>query len=445
MDILDDFFVRTSAIVWGPVLIILLFGCGLFYTIILRFIQIRKFWHGLKAISGFYDSPEHKGEISHFQALVTALSATIGVGNIAGVATAIAIGGPGAVVWMWLTGILGMATKFASCTLGHKFRIFKDGKPRGGPMYYIEQGLKNKFLAIFFAICCAISALGIGNMVQANSVADAFKTVFKVPPSITGIVLTFTAWLVIVGGIRRIARFAQMVVPFMCLFYVGTGLFILFRNISFLPQALKEIFKSAFCGSSAVGGFTGATVLKTMRIGTARGLFSNEAGLGSAPIAHSVAKTDEHVREGLVAMVGPFIDTIVVCSITALVIIASGLWQKGLTGATLTSNAFNYFLPHIGNYIVAVGLIFFAFSTLIGWSYYGETAVDYLLGPNVVSVYRWIYCFIIFFGAMLKLDLVWNISDTANGLMAFPNLLALFLLWKMVFLETDDYFKRHKC
>jgi len=231
----------------------------------------------------------------------------------------------------------------------------------------------------------------------------------------------------------------------MCLFYVGAGLFILFRNISFLPQALKEIFKSAFCGSSAVGGFTGATVLKTMRIGTARGLFSNEAGLGSAPIAHSVAKTDEHVREGLVAMVGPFIDTIVVCSITALVIIASGLWKKGLTGATLTSNAFNYFLPHIGNYIVAVGLIFFAFSTLIGWSYYGETAVDYLLGPNVVSVYRWIYCFIIFFSAMLKLDLVWNISDTANGLMAFPNLLVLFLLWKVVFLGTDDYFKRHKC
>lgn len=345
---------------------------------------------------------------------------------------------------MWLTGILGMATKFASCTLGHKFRVFKNGKPRGGPMYYIEQGLRNKFLAMFFAFCCAVSAFGIGNMVQANSVADAFHSVFDIPYHITGFVLMVATWLVIVGGIRRIAKFAQMVVPFMCLFYVGAGLIIILKNFSILPEVINQIFKSAFSGTSAIGGFAGATVLKTMRIGVARGLFSNEAGLGSAPIAHAAAKTDEHVREGLVAMVGPFIDTVIVCSITALVIITSGLWQEGLTGATLTSRAFDYFLPQVGNYIVALGLIFFAFSTLIGWSYYGETAVDYLWGMKAVNIYRWVYCFVVFCGAVLKLELVWNLSDTTNGLMAFPNLIALFLLWRMVISETNDYFKRHK-
>lgn len=439
---INQLFLKLSAIVWGPLLIVLLLGCGIFFTFKLRFIQLREFFHGFAAVLGFYDQPEHKGEISHLQALSTALSATIGVGNIAGVATAIALGGPGAIFWMWLTGIFGMATKFASCTLGHKFRELKNGKAWGGPMYYIEKGLGNRALAIFFSICCAIAALGIGNMVQANSVADALATVFKVPPLLSGFVLMLFVWAVIVGGIKRIARIAQALVPLMCIFYIGTSIFILLANWEKLADAFAFIFGHAFKGTAPLAGFAGAGVLTTMRMGIARGVFSNEAGLGSAPIAHAAARTDQPAREGLVAMIGPFIDTIVVCSMTALIIIVSGMWQEGKTGASLTTLSFSYFAGNYGSYIVSIAIIFFAFSTLIGWAYYGEVAVRYLFKKKMVNLYRWIFCLVIPLGALLRLELVWNISDLANGLMAFPNLIALFLLSKVVSQEAEEYLSK---
>jgi AGCS family alanine or glycine:cation symporter len=439
---MEYFLAEISHIVWGPVLILLLLGCGIFYTINLKFIQFRHFFHGLKAILGFYDHPRYKGEISHFQALCTALSATIG--NIAGVATAISVGGPGAVFWIWVTGVLGMVTKFASCTLGHKYRVRKKGIYRGGPMYYIRRGIKNKPLALFFAVCCAISALGIGNMVQSNSVADAFRSTFGVLPSFTGISLGILVWLVIIGGIKRIARIAQIIVPFMCLFYLFTGLLIISTHFKEALEVLRSIFYYAFNPLAASGGFLGASTMLTVRMGIARGLFSNEAGLGSAPIAHAAAKTNEPVREGLVAMLGPFIDTLIVCTLTAMIILLSGGWKQGLTGASLTAFSFDKFLPQVGSLIVSLGIIFFAFSTMIGWSYYGEVAVDYFLGNKGVRLYRWIYCFAIPVGAILKLSLVWNLSDITNGLMAFPNLVALFFLAKIVVAQTKDYFSRHR-
>lgn len=444
IDKLEAILNSLSSFVWGPILIFLLYGCGVYLTFKLRFIQFRYFLHGLKSILGFYDAPGQHGEISHFQALCTALSATIGVGNIAGVATAIAIGGPGAVFWMWLTAVFGMATKFSSCTLGHKFRVGIEGSFYGGPMYYIEKAVKSRPLAIIFAICCAISALGIGNMVQSNSLADAIKTTFNIPSFITGLILGLIVWLVIIGGIKRIAKVARTVVPFMCLLYCISALAIIFLNPQQALSALKLIFSAAFNPDALAGGVAGGMLIVTIRIGTARGLFSNEAGLGSAPIAHAAAKTNESIREGFVAMLGPFIDTIVVCTMTALIIIMSGLWQAGLSGATLTVKSFDFYFPNKGELIVSFGIIFFAFTTVIGWSYYGEVAFNYLLGRKAIFFYRWLYCLVLPIGAVLKLEIVWSLADIANGLMAFPNLIALFALSGLVAKELKDYISRHK-
>lgn len=433
--------------VWGPVAIILLVGTGIYLTLRLGFIQFRGLGHAIDLIRGKYDRPEDEGEISHFQALSTALSATIGVGNIAGVATAIAAGGPGAVFWMWITAIFGAALKFSSCSLSLRFRkISPKGIVSGGPMYYIERGLGAKPLALIFAFCASIAAFGIGNMVQSNTVADALRSSFGVPTWLTGLIASTLVALVIIGGIKRIARVASRLTPFMTVFYVVTAIFILLLNIGKIPHAFYLIFKHAFTPTAAAGGFVGSTVLYTIRMGVARGIFSNESGLGSAPIAHAAARTKEPVREGLVAMVGPFVDTLLICSMTALVIITTGAWMSGVNGAPLTALGFSrgFFVPKFGEYVVTFGVVLFAFSTMLGWSYYGEKSAEYLLGERIIYPYRWLFVFVLFLGAVFKLPLVWGLSDIANGLMAFPNLIALLFLSPLVKRMADDYMGRLK-
>lgn len=572
--ILEKFIAKAQSFAWGPFTIILLLGAGLYYTIILKGLQFRAFKHAVELIAGKYDDPDHPGEITPFQALSAALSATIGTGNIAGVATAIATGGPGAIFWMWMVGIVGMALKYVSSLLSQKFRVIdKDGVVSGGPMYYLEHGLKQKWLGILFALFTVIASFGIGNMVQANSVAapvaslymsrvkgsslireddivswkelmkglrkidnpakerlwllldptskeiiersspdteidyksklcligglntviekkefyseDNFKDMKMgdktdyyrkkgirklsdaeiqcfnrllledlypnaIASSVTekwvkfavGLILAFLTAIVIIGGIKRIGAFASKVVPFMCIIYVLGALYVLITHFNVLDDALKLIFTHAFTPTAAVGGFVGSVVMTTIRYGVARGLFSSEAGLGSAPIVHSAAKTDEPVRQGLVAMLGPFIDTLTICTMTALVIISTGVWSNGQTSSVLTMTAFEKGIPYIGEYIVSFGIIFFAFSTLVSWSYYGDRGAEYLLGHKAVNIYRWIYVLLIPAGAVLQIKLVWNISDVFNALMAFPNLIGVLGLGGVVLAMTKDYFKR---
>ena len=432
---------QISGMVWGPVTIILLVGTGIFITLIVKAIQVRKFSYAWGLISGRYDNPEDDGEVTHFQALSAALSATIGTGNIAGVATAIAMGGPGAVFWMWVTAIFGMSLKYAECLLSLNYRVIhSDGVVGAGPMYYLERGLKQKWLGILFAFFATIASFGIGNMVQANSVAEPVFTHLGVSKLVTGIVIGVLVFLVIVGGIKRIGQVASRLVPFMAIFYVAGGLIIISKRFDAVPKALSLIFRDAFTGSAAAGGFAGATLSQVIRFGVARGVFSNESGLGSAPIAHGAAKTEEPVREGLVAMLGPFIDTIVICTMTALVIILTGAYSSGLTGADLTAKAFNMGISGFGEYIVAFGIIFFAFSTAISWSYYGDRCVDYLFGKKLVIPYRILYCILLPVGAYIKLEAVWAISDIFNALMAWPNLIGLILLSPVVIRMTREYF-----
>jgi len=434
--------------VWGLPTIILLVGTGVFISLLMKFIQFRHFIYGWKLISGKYDDPNDEGEVTHFQALSTALSATIGTGNIAGVGTAIAIGGPGAVFWMWITAIFGMGLKYAECLLALKYRVIhEDGTTGGGPMYYLEKGLGKKWLGVAFAIFAAIAAFGIGNMVQANSVAEPLLDTFGIPKIVTGLVMAVLSFAVIVGGVKRIGSFSSKIVPAMALFYIIGALLVIFTHLSAVPAAFAMIFHDAFSGTAATGGFVGAGIAQAIRFGVARGVFSNEAGLGSAPIAHGAAQTKEPVREGLVAMLGPFIDTLVICTMTALVIIVTGAFTMtgadgtGLTGAILTKAAFQAGMPFAGGeYIVTIGIIFFAFSTVIGWSYYGDRCVDYLFGQKAVMPYRIIYCMIIPVGATIKLSTVWTISDIFNALMAWPNLIGLIFLSPVVVQMTKEYF-----
>ncbi len=446
MEGLIPFLDKVDSYIWGPPLIIFLLGTGIFLTLRYRFLQIRKFHHGIDLISGRYEDPKDEGEITHFQALSAALSATIGTGNIAGVATAIASGGPGAVFWMWVTGALGMINKYNSALLGLNFRkIHPDGTASGGPMYYLEKGLKTKFLGVLFAFFAAIASFGIGDMVQANSVAKPLEENLGIPSYVTGLIVALFVGLVIIGGIKRIGKVASRIVPFMCIVYILGALLILFIHMDKVPSAFSLIIKHAFTPVSAAGGFLGATVAQTLRFGVARGLFSNEAGLGSASIAHSAAKTREPVREGLVAMIGPFVDTLVICSMTALVIITTGAWRSGLTSSPLSSYAFELGLPVIGKWIVTFGLVFFAFSTMLSWSYYGDRCSEYILGRGAVMPYRWIFVVFIPLGAVVKIDLVWFLTDITNGLMAFPNLIGILGLSGLVAKMTNEYFSRaHK-
>jgi AGCS family alanine or glycine:cation symporter len=431
-----------SDIVWGSYMLALLVGTGLYLTILLKGMQFRILPHALKLI--FSKDNNAEGDISHFAALMTALAATVGIGNIVGVATAITLGGPGAVFWMWITGLVGMATKYSEAVLAVKYR--EEGKHgmRGGPMYYLSKGAGLPWLGTLFAIFTACAAFGIGNMTQANATAKAFETTFQIPVEITGVFLTFLTGLVILGGIKTIGKFTSFIVPFMILAYVLCSLWVLAVNVSAIPEAFRLIFYHAFNPSAASGGFIGATVAAAMRFGIARGVFSNESGLGSAPIAAAAAKTDDPVKQALVSMTQTFIDTLVVCTMTALVILTASSWTQGVDAAQLTSASMAETLGDNGNIIIAIATAFFAFSTLIGWSYYGEKAIEFLFGGRAIRIYRVFFTVAVMIGAMTSLNFVWNFSDLMNGLMAIPNLIGLLLLSKIIKQETERYFSNQK-
>jgi len=443
-----------SGIVWGVPFLVLLVGTGVLLSFLLRFVQIRKLKHSFQVISGKYDDPNDPGDVNHFQALSAALSATIGIGNIAGVATAIHFGGPGALFWMWVTAFFGMATKGVECYLAHRFRVVhEDGTVSGGPMYYITHGLGSKFkwLGIAFAFLAAVASLGSADMVQANTVAQVFQGDLSIPTWVTGLVMSILVALVIVGGIRRIGHVASALVPAMCAIYLSAGLVVLFLHLDQIGPALGTILTQAFTPAGATGGFLGSTFLATLTWGMKRGLFSNEAGQGSAPIAHAAARTRFSVREGVVAMAGPFIDTIVVCSITGLVIVVTGAWRNAidpvsgqlLNGAALTSWAFEEGLSPLftgGHYVVTLAVPLFAFSTAIAWSYYGDRCTEFLFGHRAIHVYRVIFVCFHFIGSVFALRLVWTMADVSNGLMAAPNLIALIGLAGLAKREWEAYF-----
>lgn len=433
--------------IWGPPLIILLVGTGIFLTFRLRGLQIRGLIYSLKlAFFQRNKDDSEAGDISHFQALMTALAATVGTGNIAGVATAIVVGGPGALFWMWVTGVFGMATKYAEAVLAIKYREKDEaGMMSGGPMYYISKGLGWKWLGTLFAVFAAIAAFGIGNMVQSNSVAESLNASLGIPHWATGLILAAFTAMVILGGIKSIGKVTQVLVPFMILIYFIGALIILFLNVSALPKIFALIFKSAFTPTAALGGFLGAAVMQTIREGVSRGIFSNESGLGSAPIAAAAARTPDPVKQALVSMTQTFIDTIIVCTMTGLVIILSGLWTSGPTGAELTTLSFNELLPgSIGQLIVSLSLVFFAYSTILGWSYYGEKSIEYLFTEKAVKPYRIIFVIFVAVGAVLKLEIVWMLADIMNGLMALPNLIGLLGLSAIIVSETNKYYYNRK-
>ena len=434
-----------NGLVWGPLMLVLILGTGIFLMMGLKLMPLAKLGYGFRMLwQGRKVSGE--GEISPFNALMTSLSATIGTGNIAGVGTAIALGGPGALFWMWCTALVGMATKYAEAVLAVRYReVDEDGNHVGGPMYYIKNGLGRHWawLGVLFAIFGALAGFGIGNTVQANSVADVLQTNLDIKPAYTGLVMAILAFLVLLGGIRRIAEVAGALVPFMAIAYLLGGLLVLLLNITAIPAAVVEIVHHAFTPTAATGGFAGAAVWAAIRFGIARGIFSNEAGLGSAPIAHAAATTDNPVRQGSIAMLGTFIDTLVICSVTGLAIVVTGAWSSGETGAALSSMAFERALPGFGGYVVTFSLAIFAFTTLLGWSFYGEKCTEYLFGVKAITPFRILWVLMIPVGAMAQeqLDFVWLVADTLNALMALPNLLALLLLSPVVFKLTQDYFK----
>jgi AGCS family alanine or glycine:cation symporter len=432
----EKFIGQLSDFVWGPPLLILLLGTHIFLTFRLRFIQ-RYLGKAIKL--SVQRSHEGRGDISQFGALTTALAATIGTGNIVGVATAIAAGGPGAVLWMWLTGVFGIATKYSEALLAVKYRIKTErGRMAGGPMYVLERGMKQKWLGVIFAILTAISAFGIGNMVQANSISAMVHETFRIAPWITGVLMAILTAFVILGGIKSIARVCETLVPFMAIFYVGGCLILLLMNVSGIPATIQLIFQSAFTGHAMFGGFAGATMKEAIRYGVARGLFSNESGLGSAPIVAAAAQTKNPVRQALVSSTGTFWDTVVVCAMTGLVLVNSGEWIKGLKGAALTKAAFSD-IPIIGPIVLVTGLLTFVFSTILGWSYYGEKAAEYLVGPKVILPYRWLWVGGVMVGAVLSLPTVWSLADVTNGLMAIPNLISLLVLNGVIVAETRHY------
>jgi len=431
-------------IIWGVPLIALLVGTGIYLTFLLKGLQFRKLYHSLWLALVKRKEDNSEGDITHFQALMTALAATVGTGNIAGVATAIAIGGPGALFWMWITGLFGMATKYAEAVLAVKYRIKdKNGNMSGGPMYYLANGMNLKWLGALFAVFAAVAAFGIGNMVQSNSVADAVKYSFNIPVETTGIILAIATGLVLLGGIKSIGRVTGILVPFMIIFYFLAALFVVIIHVDQIPSVIVHVLAEAFTDTAAAGGFAGATIMLTIRSGISRGVFSNESGLGSAPIAAAAAQTNHPVTQALVSMTQTFIDTIIICSMTGFAILVSDVLNTGLTGATLTQKAFETALPgQWGGIVVSIGLIFFAYSTILGWSYYGEKSVEYLLGEKSIKPYRLLFVIMVFVGAVMKLDLVWTFADIMNGLMALPNLIALLGLSGIVAAETKNYFNK---
>ena len=436
-----------GGVIWGPyVLIPLLLLTGLYLTVRLSGLQFRKLGSALRlALFDRKDADARGGDVSQFQALTTALAATVGTGNIVGVATAISIGGPGALFWMWVTGLLGMASKYSEAFLAVRFRTTDaKGEISGGPQYYLQRGIRNgfgKFLALFFAIAAALAAFGIGNMTQGNSIATNLEGSFSIPTWVTGAVLTVLTLVVLVGGIKSIGRVTAGFVPVMIVFYVLGALFILIVNVTAIPQALALIFTDAFTGTAAAGGFAGSALMLAVQMGVARGIFSNESGMGSAAIAAAAAQTTHPVRQGLVSMTQTFIDTIIVVSCTGLVLITTGVWQQGADfAATMTGDAFTHGLPgEWGHYVVTIGLVMFAYSTILGWAYYGERCMERLFGRAAVMPYRVVFSLVVFVGCTVPLAVVWNFADVMNGLMALPNLLGLLILSGLIVRETKHY------
>ena len=450
METLTEVFEKVNRVVWGPPLLILLAGTGIYLTMKLKLLQVFKLPLALKCVFGKDDEKNDdkaKGDISSFAALCTALSSTIGTGNIVGVATAIQFGGPGALFWMWIAAFFGMATKYAEGVLAIKYRIVdENGEMSGGPMYYIEKGLGVKWLGkifAFFGVC--VACFGIGTFAQVNAISKSTKILFNVPLVVTAIIVTVVVAIVILGGVKRISKVTETIVPFMAIFYIVGVIFLLILNIRELPEAILLIITSAFNPKAALGGSTGITVVVAMQRGIGRGVFSNEAGLGSAPIAAAAAKTKSPVKQGLITMTGTFFDTIIICTMTGLALIVTGVWDNvALEGAELTTEAFKLGIPiaYLGKYIVNIGLIFFAFTTILGWNYYGERCIEYIFGIEGIRPYRYIYIILIAIGGFLPLNLIFVLADIVNGLMAIPNLIALIALSGIVAYETDKYFKK---
>ena len=428
-------------IVWGPILLALLLGTGLFLTLGLKGMTIRKIPYAFRQLlKGRKSSGE--GEVTPFNALMTSLSSTVGTGNIAGVATAISLGGPGALFWMWLTALVGMATKYAEAVLAVNYReTDAQGKKVGGPMYYIKNGLGDnwKFLGILFAIFGSLAGFGLANTVQSHEVSKVLAQNYSIPTHYSGIVMAVLVGMVLLGGIKRIGAVAGKLVPFMTIVYVISTVWILASHYEAIPGAIALIMDSAFNGMAATGGFAGAAMIAGLRAGVARGIFSNESGLGSAPIAHAAAETNSPVRQGTIAMLGTFIDTIVICTMTGLVLVASGAWNGDLVGANMTRSVFTSSLP-FGDTIFTLSLVLFAFTTMLGWSYYGERCAEFLFGPAVVMPYRVLWVVGIYIGTQMEGGIVWKLADILNGMMAFPNLIAVLCLSPVVFKLTRDYF-----
>ncbi|MDG2116025.1 MAG: sodium:alanine symporter family protein [Porticoccaceae bacterium] len=428
-------------IVWGPLMLLLLLGTGIFLTLGLKGMTIRRIPYAFRQLlNGRKGSGE--GEVSPFNALMTSLSSTVGTGNIAGVATAISLGGPGALFWMWCTALVGMATKYAEAVLAVNYRETDSlGKKVGGPMYYIKNGLGNnwKWLGILFAIFGSLAGFGLANTVQSHEVSRVLAENYQIPSHYSGLIMAFLVAMVLLGGIKRIATVAGKLVPLMTIVYVISTSLILISYYQAIPSAIALIVDSAFNGTAATGGFAGAAMIAGLRAGVARGIFSNESGLGSAPIAHAAAETNSPVRQGTIAMLGTFIDTIIICTMTGLVLVASGAWSGELEGANMTRSVFSAGLP-FGDTIFTLSLVLFAFTTMLGWSYYGERCAEFLFGPKVITPYRVLWVVGIYIGTQMQGGIVWKLADILNGMMAFPNLIALLFLSPVVFALTREYF-----
>ncbi len=439
-----EFWASAAAFVWGPFTVVLLLGTGLYLSIRLRGIQFRHFrlaWRFASQPAGGLEDKTAVGIISPWQSMMTMLAGAIGNGNIAGVATAIATGGPGAIFWMWASGLVAMATKYSEAVLGFRYReTLKDGSIAGGPMFYLRKGLNSRVLAWIFAFLAGMAAMTTGPLAQTNSIALVLNSEFNVPKWISGLCVAVGAWLVVIGGIRSIARFAEKLVPLKIILYVVGSLYVIFCNAALLPETLRMIFAHAFTPTAALGGFAGSSVLQAARLGAARGLYANEAGLGTAAMAYGAAKSRDPIRQGLIAMIDVFVITFITCTMSALVVTVTGKWSSGLTSTALVASAFNSRIPVVGGWIVAVSSFLFGYSNLVGWSYYGELCFRYIFKNRAVKLYSWIYCGLILAGAVLEVRTVWDYADTMNGLQIFPNLLAVVLLAPQVAAVTRARF-----
>lgn len=447
MEFVNTLVNQLNGVVWGPPMLVLILGTGLFLMLRLKFMPLSKIGAGFKLMwQGRKKGDAESGEISPFQALMTCLAATVGTGNIAGVATAIFLGGPGALFWMWCAALVGMATKYCEVVLAVHYREKDErGEHVGGPMYAIKNGLGKKWLWLgtAFAIFGGFACFGIGNMVQVNSMAAALQTTFNVPLWVTGVVTMVFVGMVILGGIKRIGKVAATLVPLMCVAYIIAAFVVLVVNAAEIPAAFEMIFTYAFSPAAATGGFAGAAVMAAIRFGMARGIFSNEAGLGTAGIAQAAGTTNSPVRSGMIGMLGTFIDTIIICSMTGLAIITSGVWTSGASGAALSAAAFESAMPGVGGYILTIALVVFAFTTILGWSYFGEKCWEYMVGTKSILPFRILWVVAVPFGAIAHLDFAWLVADTLNGLMAIPNLLSLLLLSPIVVKLTKDHFAKN--